>query len=315
MKLDNVLCGMQRVPTLLLLNPQQPLGWLDLDRYTMLDCEPLHDIQGHFSHLLKELPFLLGSADRAAVEIIKATASHTMTGAKYSCMIEVLIHLRKQSVSKEVIMLVVTAIQMSIYCTCPKPKGTHATSFSSTELSCMFITKKMTAVTFFSRWRSYHCNLWTRRTKRASLNRHKGQLRQPVIDIHRMCFLPPFWDSRHRQHSRNQPMHSNLPIVVSKASASAPKYSGTETSKSFHSSWLSSWQAHLKRLAHYFAPSKGVCWEKKLINLSLLWWVRPHWISARTTSSFPFNHNGGCHSPCWGVVGADPPRADSNSHH
>ena len=115
----------------------------------VLDCEPLHDIQGHFSHLLKELPFLLGSADRAAVEIIKATASHTMTGAKYSCMIEVLIHLRKQSVSKEVIMLVVTAIQMSIYCTCPKPKGTHATSFS-TELSCMFITKKMTAVTFFS---------------------------------------------------------------------------------------------------------------------------------------------------------------------
>ena len=47
----------------------------------MLGCEPLHDIKGHFSHHLEELPFLLGSPDRAAVEeIIKATTSNTMTG-------------------------------------------------------------------------------------------------------------------------------------------------------------------------------------------------------------------------------------------
>ena len=49
--------------------------------------------------------------------------------------------------------------------------------------------------------------------------------------------------------------------IVSKASASAPKYSGTEISKNFLSSRLSSWQAHLKRLAHYLAPGKGVWWE------------------------------------------------------
>ena len=34
-KLDDILCGVQRVSTLLLLDPQQPLGRLDLDQYTV----------------------------------------------------------------------------------------------------------------------------------------------------------------------------------------------------------------------------------------------------------------------------------------
>lgn len=37
----------QQVPTLLLDNPTQLLSDLNLQHYTLLDCEPLHDLKGH----------------------------------------------------------------------------------------------------------------------------------------------------------------------------------------------------------------------------------------------------------------------------
>lgn len=60
-KLDGLLCGVQHVPTLLSLGPQQPLP---LDQYIVLDCEPLQDLKGHFSHLLDEFPFWLSGGDQ-----------------------------------------------------------------------------------------------------------------------------------------------------------------------------------------------------------------------------------------------------------
>jgi len=53
-----ILQGAQRVPTLLVLNPQQSLANLNLSQYENLDCEPLHDLKGHISHLLNEVPHL-----------------------------------------------------------------------------------------------------------------------------------------------------------------------------------------------------------------------------------------------------------------
>ncbi len=48
----SILRGAQRVPTLLLTNPTQPLSELNLNAYTVLDCEPLHDLKGHLINLL-----------------------------------------------------------------------------------------------------------------------------------------------------------------------------------------------------------------------------------------------------------------------
>lgn len=145
MKLDDILCGVQCVPTLLLLDPDPEL----------------HDLKGHFSHLLEELLFLLGNDSRAAVEeIIKATTSNTMTEARYRvCMIEVLLYLMRQPVSKEIIMLVQTAVQKShmLYMSEAdiNPRNIlclYNCSWLHHELSCKLITsshKKMTATTFF----------------------------------------------------------------------------------------------------------------------------------------------------------------------
>lgn len=41
--------GAQRVLSLLIMDPE----------YTILDCEPLHDLKGCLKHLLTELPYIL----------------------------------------------------------------------------------------------------------------------------------------------------------------------------------------------------------------------------------------------------------------
>ena len=50
--LQGILCGAQRVASLLLANPTLPLEALHLQHYTILDSEPLHDLKGHLSNSL-----------------------------------------------------------------------------------------------------------------------------------------------------------------------------------------------------------------------------------------------------------------------
>jgi hypothetical protein len=57
--LVSILEGAQRVPTILFSNPSQSLADLNLSEYTVLDCEPLHDLKGHLINLLTELPYVL----------------------------------------------------------------------------------------------------------------------------------------------------------------------------------------------------------------------------------------------------------------
>ena len=57
--LNKILRGIQRVPSILLTNPGQSLADFNLEQYQVLDCEPLHDIKGHISNVLTELPAVL----------------------------------------------------------------------------------------------------------------------------------------------------------------------------------------------------------------------------------------------------------------
>ena len=59
--LTDILQGVQRVPTILTLDPKQPLSMLNLQKYEVIDCEPLHDMKGHLYNLLPEIPHLLDS--------------------------------------------------------------------------------------------------------------------------------------------------------------------------------------------------------------------------------------------------------------
>ena len=82
-QLVHELCGVQRVPSLLLLHPQQQLPQLNLQHYTVLDCEPLHDVKGHLSNLFQELPHLVPTQCKDDLQaLIKANLSgDKITGA------------------------------------------------------------------------------------------------------------------------------------------------------------------------------------------------------------------------------------------
>lgn len=79
--LKGILKRVQHVPSLLLLNPTGELSDLNLEQYTVLDCEPLHDLKGHFN-MYKELPDLLtGDTRKTCENIITVTVSDKMTCA------------------------------------------------------------------------------------------------------------------------------------------------------------------------------------------------------------------------------------------
>ena len=66
--LQDMLKGVQRVPSLLLLKPDQKLTNLNLQHYHILDCEPMHDIEGHLLNLFEELPSVLPASVKATCE-------------------------------------------------------------------------------------------------------------------------------------------------------------------------------------------------------------------------------------------------------
>ena len=86
-QLDTILKG-ARVPTLLILNPTQSLSSLNLGEYTVLDCEPLHDIKGHLLNLFEELPHILSAEIQVQCqELIETNLSReTVTGADIRMM-------------------------------------------------------------------------------------------------------------------------------------------------------------------------------------------------------------------------------------
>ena len=100
---------------MLFLNPQQSPSHLNLHNYTILDCERLHDIKGHFLNLFSQLLYLLKGEDRIVCEqVIAANRGSTMTGAKcWVCMIQLFLHFLHQPVSNEIILLVETAVRIS----------------------------------------------------------------------------------------------------------------------------------------------------------------------------------------------------------
>jgi len=95
-QLDTRLKGVQRVPSLLILNPEQALSDLNLEQYTVLDCEPLHDIKGHLANLFEELPYILADEVRKKCEALLETnlSGEKVTGLicipqayRYSCFL------------------------------------------------------------------------------------------------------------------------------------------------------------------------------------------------------------------------------------
>jgi hypothetical protein len=57
--LKGILCGVQRVPSLLMFSPESQMGDLNLQFYEVLPFEPLHDLKGYLGSVFRKLPSVL----------------------------------------------------------------------------------------------------------------------------------------------------------------------------------------------------------------------------------------------------------------
>jgi len=113
--LTAALRGVQRVPTLLLNNPTQLLDELNLQDYTILDCEPLHDMKGHLQNLVNEVPHILKKqlADDSK-KLINTNLNKEKTGADYRLVgIHLLCLLCKKNAPAKVIQLLANIVSIS----------------------------------------------------------------------------------------------------------------------------------------------------------------------------------------------------------
>ena len=78
--LREILCGVQRIPSVLLLAPEATLDDLHLGSCCVLQCEPLHDLKGYLGAVLRKLQ----SSLKASVSIwILCGRNHTFVGMIY----------------------------------------------------------------------------------------------------------------------------------------------------------------------------------------------------------------------------------------
>ena len=72
--LKTYLHGVQRVPALLAYNPTVGLQDHSLERYSILPCEPLHDVKGHLANVLTELQYhISGRTKEKYIDVLNAT--------------------------------------------------------------------------------------------------------------------------------------------------------------------------------------------------------------------------------------------------
>lgn len=109
--------GAQRVPTLLLNNPMQTLSDVNLNDYTVLDCEPLHDWKGHLNNLFTELPAVLDKQLATEVKALLAVdleKKEKKTGGDYRiALVHLLALLRNRPTPPKVLQLLETILRIS----------------------------------------------------------------------------------------------------------------------------------------------------------------------------------------------------------
>ena len=81
--LKGILCGVQRIPSLLIFSPESALGDLYLQEdHEVLPFEPLHDLKGYLGSLLRKLPSVIQNG------ALKKRCPFTwiLCGRKHICM-------------------------------------------------------------------------------------------------------------------------------------------------------------------------------------------------------------------------------------
>ena len=285
-QLTEILQGAKRVPTLLNLNPTQTLESLNLSRYEVLDCEPLHDLKGHLYNLLPEIPHLLPTRLQNECQKLLDT---TLPKQKVSGA-----HLR------------VSAVKLYVKLRCcdidPLLKALLNTIVRISEILYSFDSKRtpkivlrLYNITWFHHELCYHFLSNPKHQSRSHLfgiYLHDLVAHAPCI-YQEVCLRSTNAESQERLFSQakhiglratNRKPENILPTIllcmqakqnrgdclksicqqdsmVSKAATHVEKYTGTRISNAFITNRLSSWQAHLTRISSFLKHGKDIWWK------------------------------------------------------
>ena len=286
--LTDILQGVQRVPTLLTLNPAQSLTTLNLTKYEVLDCEPLHDLKGHLYNLLPDIPYLLPSQLKTECQQLLDTTlpKQTVSGAFLRiAAIKLFVKLKHEDIDpllKELLSTIVRASELLYSYDSRRTPKTILRLYNITwfhhELCCHFLSNPR------HQSRSHFFGIYL----------HDLVVHAPCI-FQEVCLRSTNAESQERLFSQakhiglkatNRKPENVLPTIllcmqarqntgdclqsiyqqdsmVSTAASQVDIYTGTYISNSFISSRLSSWQAHLMRISSFLKHGMGVWWKNE----------------------------------------------------
>ena len=288
--LTDILQGAQRVPTLLTLYPTQPLSSLNLNKYEVLDCEPLHDLKGHLYNLLPEIPNLLQPPLSSECQLLLDTTlpKQKVSGAFLRvAAIKLLIKLQNHSihVDKLLLALLNTIVRVSellySYDQIRSPKTIlqlYNVTWYHHELCCHFLSnpKHQSRSHLFGIYlhdlvahappiyqlvclRSMNAESQESLFSQAKHIGLKATSRKPenILPTILICM-----QARQKAHDCEESVHKQDSMVSATASK-VGEYRGTFITNTFIMGRLSSWQAHLMRISSYVKHGEGIWWQKK----------------------------------------------------
>ncbi len=285
-QLAETLQGIQRVPSLLIHTPTATLASFNLDRYMVVDCEPLHALKGHLANLFAELPHILtGDLKKTCKSLIDTSlAKDKITGADLRRLaIHILILFQNQG-NVDLITLMDTIVRVSslLYATDAKrsPRSIlqlYNTTWLHHEL-CNKLFSAPREVTYQKFFGSYLHDL----------SAHAGQIYEIVClrSVNAECQERLFGQAKQiALNTTNRKPNNVIPEIllrlqikqnegklisalragqtkVSKVAKHVSAYPGTRVDKQLLTNRSSSWQAHLQRLSTYLVLGHGEWWRE-----------------------------------------------------
>ena len=290
-KLTEVLRGVQRVPSLLLHNPTQNISTLNLQHYTILECEPLHDMKGHLRNIFDVLPSILEKKlALRCKELLDVDLFQKNTKRGADCRlaaIHLLSLLKQLTAPPKVVKLIETMVVISELLYADHKKRSPQTVlqlYNSTYLHheiCKDLFEESTEISHRKLFGSHlhalvvHapaqyeimclCSCNTECEERlfgqAKAIAQSTTNRQPSTIIPNILL-------RLQAKQRKGGMYDCMcapSSKISKESQGIKQYTMQNTfiEKAFISKRMASWQAHLQRISQFLLPGEGVWWKNK----------------------------------------------------
>ncbi|KAI8486075.1 hypothetical protein Bbelb_361750 [Branchiostoma belcheri] len=125
MILKNELHGIKRPPALLFHCPETSIESLNLEKYEVLPCEPLHDISHHIQHIFEELPFHVSSDVKNDIkQVYNATlgTKELKRGCDYRVALIALANTLEGKATPLVLQLITSLLEIQRLCYLPAEK-------------------------------------------------------------------------------------------------------------------------------------------------------------------------------------------------